>query len=191
MENWKSIQTSNGIYAEYYIVSDKGRVISLAREVVTKNGVVKQRVSREMKLTENDDGYMKLNLTVEGSRMNFSIHRLVADAHLPVNTDPTKTELNHIDGDKSNNHASNLEWTSHRDNILHAFRLGLKTQKGEKNSRALVSAEFVLMIKRAYRVEKKGKRAIMAEFDLTHEQFRRFIYKWTSLDEEVKNAIRA
>lgn len=52
-------------------------------------------------------------------------HRLVAYAYLPAPTDPEKVWINHLDGNKHNNHYSNLEWTTISENIQHAFDTGL------------------------------------------------------------------
>ncbi|MEW6726901.1 MAG: HNH endonuclease [Bacillota bacterium] len=44
-----------------------------------------------------------------------------------TNDDPiVRTEINHKDGNKSNNHYSNLEWVTRSENNLHAFKLGLR-----------------------------------------------------------------
>ena len=59
-----------------------------------------------------------------GKRKNVNIHRLVAETFLekPLN----KTQVNHIDGNKKNNRADNLEWVTASENSLHAYRKGLR-----------------------------------------------------------------
>ena len=52
------------------------------------------------------------------------VHRVVADTFF--DGDHSKMDVNHIDGNKLNNHISNLEWCSRKDNIDHAFINGLK-----------------------------------------------------------------
>ena len=54
-------------------------------------------------------------------------HRLVANKYIP-NPD-NKPVVNHLDGDKSNNHVSNLEWATQSENELHAYATGLKTTR--------------------------------------------------------------
>lgn len=71
------------------------------------------------------DGYLRIGLRHDGRHCNHRIHRLVAVAFLgppPSN----RHQVNHKDGDKTNNQANNLEWTTCRENILHAQQLGLR-----------------------------------------------------------------
>ena len=64
----------------------------------------------------------------------YPVHRLVAEAYLP-NWDEN-LQVNHIDGDKSNNHYLNLEMCTQSENMRHAFKNKLMTAthcKGEYN----------------------------------------------------------
>ena len=63
-------------------------------------------------------GYKHLNLNIDGKRKNCGVHRLVAMAFVP-NPD-SLPEVNHKDGDKGNNHFSNLEWCTRKQNMEHA-----------------------------------------------------------------------
>ena len=55
-------------------------------------------------------------------------------------------QVNHIDGNKLNNHINNLEWTTCSENVKHAFNIGLKTQRGEYNNLSKLTEEQVLEI---------------------------------------------
>ena len=66
---------------------------------------------------------MYVRLSKNGVASNKRVHRLVADVFV-INEFNYK-EVNHIDGDKHNNHYLNLEWCSHSDNIKHAHNKGL------------------------------------------------------------------
>ena len=70
-----------------------------------------------------NSGYEAIKLTKEGKKKAFLVHRLVALTFLPNEED--HPEVNHIDGNKSNNALSNLEWCSRSENKQHALKLGL------------------------------------------------------------------
>lgn len=98
MEHWKPIAG----YEELYEVSDLGRVRSL-------------KAGRCLKPQAAGLGYKKVELYRTGKRKSVFVHRLVAKAFVP---NPSKfLEVNHIDEDKSNNAASNLEWCSRKYNV--------------------------------------------------------------------------
>jgi len=89
-------------------------------------------------------GYYIVGLRVNKDDKNCSylVHRLVAKTFLdnPYN----KSEVNHIDGVKTNNNLSNLEWVTREENIQHAFDIGLKTSVGENNGRHLLKEHQVI-----------------------------------------------
>jgi hypothetical protein len=62
------------------------------------------------------DGYVRVKLSNNGTRKNRKVHILVADAFLDR---VPGTDVNHIDRDKQNNHADNLECISHAENMVH------------------------------------------------------------------------
>lgn len=116
-EIWKKIK-------EYpnYEISNYGRVRSLKYY----SNVHKKYYDRVLILKEktNRYGYKMITLSNENGRKCFTIHRLVAKAF--IDNKSNYNEVNHIDGNKSNNKFNNLEWCTRRDNILHAYKLGLK-----------------------------------------------------------------
>ena len=76
----------------------------------------------------NRKGYLCFQLTIDSKNNVRPTHRLVALAFLS-NPDNNKLQVNHKDGDKLNNHYSNLEWVTNDENMAHASRLGLRNQK--------------------------------------------------------------
>lgn len=93
------------IYDGKYIVRSNGDVFS----TVGSGRLLKGKVTR--------GGYKEYLLTVNGRRYYRLGHRLVAEAFIPnPNGLP---EVNHIDGDKLNNHVSNLEWVTTSENHIH------------------------------------------------------------------------
>lgn len=90
------------------------------------------------------DYYSVKIIDKDGNKRNMTIHRLIALTYLP---NPNNLEeVNHIDGVKTNNTLSNLEWVSRSENLKHAFRLGLNDSKGELNGRAKLKDDQVIAI---------------------------------------------
>lgn len=72
---------------------------------------------KKLKPTTTPYGYKSVCLYYGGKTKTFLVHRMVAELYID-NTD-NKTEVNHIDGNKLNNHFSNLEWVTKKENIQH------------------------------------------------------------------------
>lgn len=106
-------------YGGKYQVSSFGRIKSFAN-----NGKKRSEQGKIMNDYLTDRGYVRVTLRDGVTTKYLRVHRLVAFAFLdnPYNY----TELNHIDGDKTNNHVDNLEWCTRSENLLHAYRTGLK-----------------------------------------------------------------
>lgn len=101
--------------------------------------------------TRPRDGRKYVSLIVNGKRLTRGVHQVVADAFLGPR--PQGREVNHKDGDKTNNHASNLEYTTHAENCAHAGRHGLVNGpglKGERNPRAVLSDDHVREIRQRH-----------------------------------------
>lgn len=117
-EIWKDIKGYEGIYQ----VSSFGRVKSLDRYVTRKNGAIQFYPSKILTICYNKRvNIYEVHLRKNNKRKCLKIHRLVADTFV-YNDDPTnKTTVNHIDGDRNNNKADNLEWVSYSENEKHAY----------------------------------------------------------------------
>lgn len=129
-EIWKDIPGYEGRYQ----VSNLGRVKSLARETFT--GVYMRQLPETVKIPQkhNNGNYRSVVLSKEGKKTTRLIHRLVAEAFIPNPDD--KPEIDHKDGDPTNNNANNLRWVTHKENDnfpIHRQRLSEAT-KGCKSS---------------------------------------------------------
>lgn len=125
-EIWKDILGYEGSYQ----VSNFGRVRSLPRLKGSKHGGVTAIKGRILKPLSGR-AYLSVFLLSNGKRLNVSIHRLVAQAFL---SNPSKKEhVNHIDCNKTNNNASNLEWCTRSENARHAVENGLYVSTNRKN----------------------------------------------------------
>ena len=81
-----------------------------------------KRFGKILKGQKNSCGYLRVQISYAGNR--YFIHRLVADTF--VKKIKGKNFVNHKDGNKQNNLASNLEWVTRSENDLHAFKIGLR-----------------------------------------------------------------
>lgn len=97
---------------------------------VSSNGRVRNKVTNRMLKPSNVRGYHRVVLCDETGHYPKSVHRLVADTF--YDGDHSGLEVNHIDGNKSNNFIANLEWCTSGENRKHAFETGLQTPPGRK-----------------------------------------------------------
>lgn len=98
-------------FAEGYGVSEAGLVINFKTGNITKG-------------CKSGRGYLHFAFQKNNVRTAYKVHKIVALLFIenPINY----KEINHIDGDKHNNHVSNLEWCSRSHNVKHAFDAGLR-----------------------------------------------------------------
>lgn len=104
-----------------YMVSDDGMV-----KRVETGKILKQRLRH--------DNYLSVSISM-GSRNDIKtilVHRLIAEAFIP--NPENKPQVNHKDGDTTNNCVSNLEWVTPKENIIHSIKTGLKPNDKGSNS---------------------------------------------------------
>ena len=112
-EIWKDIKGYEGMYQ----VSNLGRVKSLEKTVAAKNGSKRTIRQRILKPKTERNGYLRVPLNSKGKIKFFYVHRLVCKAfhENPKN----KPEVNHINENKLDNRAYNLEWVTRKENCNH------------------------------------------------------------------------
>lgn len=110
---------------------------------VSTAGVVRSwKNGKPVVLTQrtNRNGYLCVNFRIDGKTKIFKVHRLVAQAF--ISNPENKPEVNHINGDKTDNRVENLEWCTRSENLRHAYATGLKVAlQGENNGRAKLTNE--------------------------------------------------
>lgn len=121
-------------YEKRYEISDDGEIYSLNYHRTSLKKILKSR--------HDKDGYLHLGLYSGGVRKDYRVNRLVAQAFLP--NLKNLSQVNHKNGDKTDNRVTNLEWCTPKYNINHS--LPWRNQKGEKNNNARLNNEQVIKI---------------------------------------------
>ena len=124
MIEWKNIPNYEGIYE----ASTDGRIRSVdGKTTFTVWHGIRHWEQRELSQGWHKSGYM-VTLYKDGKPNKQLVARLIATTFLEnlINTEMT---VNHIDGNRRNNHISNLEWLTRADNIKHGFDTGLYSCK--------------------------------------------------------------
>lgn len=123
MEIWKDIGNTG------YRISNLGNVLGLQKRII--------------QLAKDGEGYLIFRLYTSGKAKTARVHRLVAKAF--IENPNSLDQVNHIDGCKTNNVVSNLEWVTNRQNIDHAMFNNL-VPKGEEHNRAILSEADAIRI---------------------------------------------
>jgi hypothetical protein len=120
MEIWSKIKETNYRYS----ISTYGNV-KKEFEIIERSNKRKQVLKEKIiKPIANKYGYLKVRCSIDSCKVkNIYIHKLVARYF--VNNLDNKPQVNHIDGNKTNNNVNNLEWVTAKQNVQHAWNLGL------------------------------------------------------------------
>ena len=126
MEIWKDIPDYEGLYQ----ASNLGNIKSLKKNII---------------LRQNGDnyGYMQVILYNGETRKTGKVHRLVGKAF--IENPENKPQINHKDGNKKNNHVSNLEWLTNRENKKHAINTGLTVMSPKTREAQIASIGKVIL----------------------------------------------
>ena len=157
-----------------YFISDEGRVYSH----VDNHGNVDIKYRKERKQQETIWGYKTVDLAYPNKRKKAPIHRLVAE-HF-INNPYCKPCVNHIDGNKHNNHVSNLEWVTYSENEKHSYHVLGKVYKklpiGSNNKPLLDprSGKMYNSAKEAQKILGIGRRATDTFIKITKEEYKRW-----------------
>lgn len=124
-----------------YWITDDGVVISIGRGKILKEFI-------------NKKGYCQILLPKDnGEKQTYRVHRLVAESFIP--NIENKPHVNHKDGNKQNNHYTNLEWCTNQENQDHSWKNGLiKVKYGEETNNSKLTNEQANEIREKYKTGK-------------------------------------
>lgn len=97
------------------------RIIGFENYILSRSGVV-YRKGKALKPDKNSVGYRRVSLSKDGKVTRRFIHQLVAEHY--VDNPDNLPYVNHIDGDRENNFANNLEWVTPKQNVDDGWRRG-------------------------------------------------------------------
>lgn len=126
MEEYKEIPKS------HYLVSNYGNIKNQFTDYVLKQH-------------RGSSGYLQVGFLVDNKKMSLMVHRLVAKMF--IENPMGKKEVNHIDGDKSNNKVENLEWVTPKENMRHAYDIGLYKKYNNQTYKGCFGAKHNRSIK--------------------------------------------
>lgn len=117
-----------------YIIKEDGSIISKYRDNM-----------KQLATSKCKKGYHRVTLTIDkGCKKTFLVHRLIAQKFIP--NPELLPQVNHKDGNKDNNHVSNLEWVTNLENTKHAVKNNL-IQRGDSRPNGRLSAKAVRKIR--------------------------------------------
>ena len=162
MSEWRDIESHRGIYE------------------VSRDGRVRHKGGAEIGRWISA-GYVIVRLS--RPRVQISVHRLVAAAFIP---NPDKLPVvNHLDHNKQNNNASNLEWCTQKHNLDHARKAGRLTTdhlKGRRPSIAALTDDTVREIRRLHAAGGWSWSALAVRFDISKRAIGRLLHRETYAD---------
>jgi hypothetical protein len=160
IEEWKDVVG----YETLFRVSSLGRVYS-------------KRTNKILRTVLHQTGYYVFSTRLAGRKspaILLRIHRLVAQAFIP--NPSNKPFVNHLDGVKTNNTPSNLEWATAKENSRHAWDNGLaETRKGEESTFSKLSLEQVIAIRNEYAAGGINMRDLGKKYGVVHSAISKIV----------------
>jgi hypothetical protein len=176
MEKWANVNRFEGIY----MVSNLGNVKSLAR-IIDYGKIKALRPERILKHSVDSGGYKYCILSKGKVKKTIKIHRIVAEAFIP--NPLNKPCVNHMDGKKQNNNLNNLEWCTHKENVVHAYKNNLNSGiKGEKSHLSKLKLADIKKIRSIYNKGGISQLNLGILFNISQTQVSRIVNNtnWTS-----------
>lgn len=147
-KNYEPIEGELWLHAEgfssNYYVSNMGRLLTTTHHGGKTPAIMKPAMDLDHRRGQKT-GYFKTILDGKTRR----VHIVAARTWVP--NPQNKPHVNHIDGDKTNNKISNLEWVTPSENQKHAYKMGLeKPMRGENNPTSELTEWHVLFLRRCW-----------------------------------------
>lgn len=143
-EQWRSVPGFEG----WYEVSDAGRVRSLPRRAIHRKSTIAVAGRIMVPVPQTRGGYLAVIICRNGQMKRERIHRLVAAAF--IGPCPPGLQVNHIDGNSTNNRPANLEYVTPLENSRHAAEVLDRFPRGESHYHAKLTIAKITEAKALY-----------------------------------------
>tara|TARA_B110000285_G_scaffold109230_1_gene123962 strand:+ start:627 stop:1118 length:492 start_codon:yes stop_codon:yes gene_type:complete len=131
------------------------------------------------KFSKHSGGYV---VTQCDGKLQY-VHRLIAEKFIP--NPENKPEINHKDGNKTNNRVSNLEWNTSRENTLHAYKIGLVNN----DSKRKLTMEQANEVREKYKTGNYIQRELANEYGLTQQRIHQIVTNKSYIDNTNLNEV--
>ena len=158
MEKWTGVIYNDIDYSEWLEVSNYGRIRN------PKTGTM-----RKLNILKTGYYFVSFSMGSRSKKKTIRVHKAVLESF--KGRDANREFVNHIDGNKLNNHIDNLEWVTPQENAQHALDNGLLViYSGEEHGSSILSNEDVFYIRENYKpyCRENGARALGRKFNIEH-----------------------
>lgn len=147
------------------------------RYIVGQDGVITSKYNgKPLSVHVDKKGYHRVNIHLDEGKKTYLLHRVVALMHLP--NPRGLPQINHIDGDKSNNSVTNLEWCTGKENVKHSVDVGL-VKRGSDRPNAKLTDEQVLLMRELRNTKKCTYYELAEMFNISYQSAHRVCARLT------------